>query len=97
VQCHDDQGQWWRSFGNELWEFAPNGLMSCREGSINDRPITASDRRIFGPRLEAGNASSMPQRRRTMPSAHLCAPTGAVRRLNGSVSSTPEPASQGVG
>ncbi|MET9275916.1 nuclear transport factor 2 family protein [Kribbella sp. NPDC003557] len=47
---HDAEGQWWRSYGNELWEFADNGLMSRREASINDRGIDASERRIFGPR-----------------------------------------------
>lgn len=49
-ESHDASGQWWRSYGNELWEFAPNGQMSRREASINDRPIDASERRIFGPR-----------------------------------------------
>ncbi|MET9310661.1 nuclear transport factor 2 family protein [Kribbella sp. NPDC003505] len=49
-EWHDAEGQWWRSYGNELWEFADNGLMSRREASINDRGIDASERRIFGPR-----------------------------------------------
>ena len=49
-ECHDDDGRWWRSYGNELWEFAPNGLMSRREASINDLRIDEADRRIFGPR-----------------------------------------------
>jgi nuclear transport factor 2 (NTF2) superfamily protein len=49
-EWHDDHDQWWRSYGNELWEFAPNGLMSRREASINDRPIASADRRIRGPR-----------------------------------------------
>jgi nuclear transport factor 2 (NTF2) superfamily protein len=51
-ESRDDQGQWWRSYGNELWEFDENGLMARREASINDRPISPSDRRIFGPRSE---------------------------------------------
>jgi nuclear transport factor 2 (NTF2) superfamily protein len=59
-ECHDDQGQWWRSYGNELWEFAPNGLMSRREASINDRPITAAERRIFGPRPESEHGLDFP-------------------------------------
>jgi nuclear transport factor 2 (NTF2) superfamily protein len=46
----DLEGQWWRSYGNENWEFADNGLMARREASINDVAITASGRRIFGPR-----------------------------------------------
>lgn len=41
--------QWWRAYGNELWEFADNGLMRRREASINDRPISASERRFFWP------------------------------------------------
>ena len=51
-ECHDAGGQWWRSYGNELWEFDENGLMARREASINDLSISQSDRRIFGPRPE---------------------------------------------
>ncbi len=43
-EWHDDSGNWFRSYGNELWEFAPNGLMQRREASINDLPIRAADR-----------------------------------------------------
>ncbi|NKY89393.1 nuclear transport factor 2 family protein [Nocardia veterana] len=49
-EWHDRDGQWWRSYGNELWEFTDLGLMSRREASINDVPIARADRRIFGPR-----------------------------------------------
>jgi nuclear transport factor 2 (NTF2) superfamily protein len=49
-ECHDRDGQWWRSYGNELWEFDEHGLMTRREASINDLAINESDRRIFGPR-----------------------------------------------
>jgi uncharacterized protein len=49
-ECHDDDGQWWRSYGNELWEFDGNGLMRRREASINDVAIAEADRRIRGPR-----------------------------------------------
>jgi uncharacterized protein len=52
-ESHDPAGQWWRSYGNELWEFDDNGLMSRREASINDVPIEEKDRRIFGPRTES--------------------------------------------
>ncbi|MFD5825368.1 nuclear transport factor 2 family protein [Lentzea sp. NPDC060358] len=45
-EWHDDQGQWWRSYGNENWEFAESGLMSRREASINDVRIAESDRRV---------------------------------------------------
>jgi uncharacterized protein (TIGR02246 family) len=51
-ECHDAAGQWWRSYGNELWEFDDNGLMRRREASINDVPIDESERRYFGPRPE---------------------------------------------
>ena len=49
-ECHDAAGQWYRSYGNELWEFDEHGLMRRREASINDVPIDESERRIFGPR-----------------------------------------------
>ncbi|WP_406193853.1 nuclear transport factor 2 family protein [Kitasatospora sp. NBC_01560] len=49
-EWHDDDGQWWRSHGNELWEFAPDGLMRRREASINDIPISEAERTIRGPR-----------------------------------------------
>lgn len=49
-ECRDTSGQWWRSHGNEQWEFDDNGLMLRREASINDVPIAESDRRIFGTR-----------------------------------------------
>ena len=51
-ECHDADGQWFRSYGNELWEFDDQGLMQRREASINDVPIEESDRRYFGPRPE---------------------------------------------
>jgi nuclear transport factor 2 (NTF2) superfamily protein len=49
-ESHDASGQWFRSYGNELWEFTDEGLMRRREASINDHPIDESERRIFGPR-----------------------------------------------
>ena len=51
-ECHDRSGQWWRSYGNELWEFDDAGLMRRREASINDLAISEGERRIFGPRPE---------------------------------------------
>ncbi|MFD0364284.1 nuclear transport factor 2 family protein [Nocardia sp. GCM10030253] len=59
-EWHDESGQWWRSYGNEQWEFTPEGLMSRREASINDVRIAESARRIFGPR-EEGDNSVQPQ------------------------------------
>lgn len=45
-EWRDESGQWYRSYGNENWEFDDNGLMSRRYASINDVPIRESDRRI---------------------------------------------------
>ena len=44
-EWHDDSGQWFRSYGNENWEFAPNGLMAKRYASINDLRITEAERK----------------------------------------------------
>ena len=59
-ECHDAAGQWYRSYGNELWEFAPDGLMSRREASINDVAIEESERRYFGPRTESEYGQDIP-------------------------------------
>ena len=48
----DEAGQWWRSYGNENWEFDEQGLMRRREASINDVAIAENERRLFGPRAE---------------------------------------------
>lgn len=48
-EWHDDKSQWYRSYGNEQWEFAKNGLMQRREASINDVAIQESERRFFWP------------------------------------------------
>jgi len=45
-EWHDDSGHWYRSYGNEQWEFAENGLMRRREASINDVPIQESERKF---------------------------------------------------
>ena len=45
-ECHDASGQWWRSFGNELWEFDEHGLMRRREASINDVRIEEVERKF---------------------------------------------------
>ena len=58
-EWHDAGGRWWRSYGNENWEFDENGLMRRREASINDVAIAESARRIDGPRAE-GDASGIP-------------------------------------
>ncbi|MEV8394496.1 MULTISPECIES: nuclear transport factor 2 family protein [unclassified Streptomyces] len=61
-ESHDADGRWWRSYGNELWEFDTDGLMSRREASINDVPIQESERRIFGPRPDAERGVPFPLR-----------------------------------
>ncbi|SDC76913.1 hypothetical protein SAMN05444678_105184 [Sphingomonas sp. YR710] len=48
-EWHDDGGQWFRSYGNELWEFDENGLMRRRVASINDAPIAEADRAYHWP------------------------------------------------
>ncbi|MGW7054319.1 nuclear transport factor 2 family protein [Streptomyces sp. NPDC054887] len=45
-EWHDAAGRWFRSYGNENWEFEANGLMRRRYASINDLPITADERRV---------------------------------------------------
>jgi nuclear transport factor 2 (NTF2) superfamily protein len=59
-ECHDADGRWWRSYGNELWEFDAEGLMRRREASINDLQITAEERRIFGARQAGDQGVSIP-------------------------------------
>ena len=58
-ESHDANGQWWRAYGNENWEFDEHGLMRRREASINDVAIDESERRIFGPRPE-GDLTGFP-------------------------------------
>ncbi|MGZ8246249.1 nuclear transport factor 2 family protein [Methylomagnum sp.] len=48
-EWHDDAGNWFRSYGNENWEFDEHGLMRRRFASINDLPIQASDRKFHWP------------------------------------------------
>ena len=47
-ECHNADGQWFRSHGNENWEFDENGLMRIRRASINDQAIAESDRLFHG-------------------------------------------------
>lgn len=48
-EWHDDSGHWFRSYGNENWEFDAQGLMARRIASINDLPIAEKDRKFFWP------------------------------------------------
>jgi uncharacterized protein len=48
-EWHDDSGNWFRSYGNENWEFNEHGLMQRRIASINDLPINASERQFHWP------------------------------------------------
>jgi nuclear transport factor 2 (NTF2) superfamily protein len=48
-EWRDDAGRWFRSYGNEMWEFNENGVMRRREASINDVPISESERKFFWP------------------------------------------------
>lgn len=59
-ESHDGGGRWFRSYGNELWEFDDSGLMRRREASINDVPIREDERRIFGPRPDSEHGVDIP-------------------------------------
>jgi uncharacterized protein len=48
-EWHDDSGQWYRSYGNENWEFTDEGYMARRYASINDLPIPAPERKYYWP------------------------------------------------
>ena len=48
-EWHDDSGHWFRSYGNENWEFDENGFMMRRFASINDMPMAEADRKFFWP------------------------------------------------
>jgi uncharacterized protein len=48
-ESHDDSGQWYRSYGNENWEFDENGLMRVRYACINDLPIKEAERKYHWP------------------------------------------------
>jgi nuclear transport factor 2 (NTF2) superfamily protein len=48
-EWHDDSGHWFRSYGNENWEFTDAGYMQLRFASINDLPIQAAERKFFWP------------------------------------------------
>lgn len=54
-EFHDDAGQWFRAYGNEMWEFDAAGLMARRYASINNAPIRADERRVHVPGLTAGS------------------------------------------
>jgi uncharacterized protein len=59
-ESHDRDDQWWRSYGNELWEFDQHGLMRRREASINDLTIDENERRIFGSRPAGERGKEFP-------------------------------------
>jgi hypothetical protein len=61
-ESRDRDGQWWRSYGNEQWEFDAEGYMRRREASINDLAIDEGERRIFGPRPESERGAPIPLR-----------------------------------
>ncbi len=61
-EWHDADGQWWRSYGNENWEFDAEGYMRRREASINDVAIEQEERWIHGPRPESERGEGIPLR-----------------------------------
>lgn len=48
-EYHDDSGNWFRAYGNENWEFDPDGLMHRRHASINEHPIAEAERKFHWP------------------------------------------------
>ena len=96
-ESHDAAGQWYRSYGNELWEFDEDGLMRRREASINDVAIDESERRIFGPRPEEERGQSFPLREREFRPARRVTPLvrGRARRATGRRSSEACPSLDG--
>jgi uncharacterized protein len=56
-ESRDSSSQWWRSYGNEMWEFAADGRMARRFASISDQKIDEADRRVF-PRDDDGAMAS---------------------------------------
>ena len=61
-EWRDAAGQWWRSHGNENWEFDAHGLMRRREASIDDVAITVDERRWTGPRTDDERGTEIPLR-----------------------------------
>ena len=59
-EWRDADGQWWRSYGNENWEFDAEGYMRRREASINDVAIEEGERRIRGPRPADERGQDLP-------------------------------------
>jgi nuclear transport factor 2 (NTF2) superfamily protein len=59
-ESRDASGQWWRSYGNEQWEFDDDGYMRRREASINDVAIREDQRRVFGPRPASRRGAPLP-------------------------------------
>ncbi|HEY2832189.1 MAG TPA: nuclear transport factor 2 family protein [Sporichthyaceae bacterium] len=59
-ESRDASGRWWRSYGNEQWEFDDEGYMRRREAGINDVAIAQSERRIFGPRPQSERGQDIP-------------------------------------
>jgi nuclear transport factor 2 (NTF2) superfamily protein len=55
-EWHDAAGQWYRSYGNEMWEFNEEGLMARRFASINDAAIREDERRVFAAAVAAAGA-----------------------------------------
>ena len=59
-EWRDETEQWWRSYGNENWEFDAAGYMSRREASINDVRISDNERRIHGSRSASERDAVLP-------------------------------------
>jgi nuclear transport factor 2 (NTF2) superfamily protein len=86
-EWHDDSGHWYRSYGNENWEFAANGLMMRRYASINDLPIKEDDRKYHWERKEASIVTSW--RTGARRSCSLGSSSGDLRRRDATTRPVP--------
>jgi uncharacterized protein len=65
-EWHDDSFNWFRSYGNENWEFNADGLMQRRIASVNDLPITEKERKYHWPPGPSAGRPSLPERARSL-------------------------------
>jgi uncharacterized protein len=78
-EWHDEAGQWWRSHGNENWEFDENGYMARRYASINDQPIAEHERKFRWERKSGCHEDTPRHRRRSSGGFHDAACADAHR------------------
>ena len=77
-ESHDNSGNWFRSYGNEQWEFDDNGLMRRREASINDVPIKVDDRKFFWESFQRSNSTWRDSLANTSPPSTTGSPRASI-------------------